>query len=472
MLVLSEPHVRLAGDFEKHYVGTLLQALSEPHVPGNFDMHVGTLFKTLVITGLVLTVLVLCAFAYTALHSAVKHHLNRVSFRLLTCALFANLIYGCAFASTAQTTGPSPQCSLAVFFINISNLFSGGMCFCIALNLELVLVQGCNGKRLEKYYLLGTLTVCAICTIVPYAAGQFGWNEINQACWFSTSDQRALVRWVIGTQGFWVLSMATGEAIAFLLIVRYFNSYEHNQRRIHSGSTSSGGGTSSCRSDPLPRLPMVQYRNPMAQYRNIILRVGLYPLVSCILSLGTIIDLYLVVNQVSHPIMSELNFRLSIAGQSVSTSAQRCVVLSLTVAGYCIYALRPVIYAALAATDPSFIRAVQELRRPSDQLTVLQLQTSGLRGRFTSTHTAGPSEMHIAFSCEAVTTDDAGNPISHPATEAPKEAPRQSPTSESKMDSEPEVDSWALGADPLRGPALQVRSRRGPAPRIDVASHI
>ncbi|KAJ7088799.1 hypothetical protein B0H15DRAFT_286586 [Mycena belliarum] len=459
MPALPEPHV--PGGFDK-YVGTLLQVLSKPHVPGDFDKHIGTLLQVLVITGLCLTILVLCAFAYTALHSATKHHLNRVSFRLLTCALLANLVYGCAFLSTAKATGPSPQCGLTVFLINLTNLFSGGMFFCIALNLELVLVHGCNGKRLEKYYILGTLALSAICTIPPYAAGQFGWNELNQACWFNNPDQQAVVRWDIGTQVFWVLFMAIGEAVAVLLLVRYFVLYGSNQRRIHTGSTSSGTGTSSTRSEHLPRLPMVQYRNPMAQYRNIILRVGLYPLVSCILSLGTIIDLYLLVYQASHPIMTELNFRL-------------------TIASICIYALRLEIYAVLAATDPSFVRALRELRRPAEQLTVLQLQSSGLRGRFTSTEPAGPGEsLHIGFPSKAVTTDDAGaNTLTHASAEAPKEAPRQSPTSESKMGGEhlsgadvPEVDTWAVGADPMRAPALQVRSRRGPAPRVDVVSHI
>ncbi|KAJ7088802.1 hypothetical protein B0H15DRAFT_286715 [Mycena belliarum] len=311
----------------------MLQALSEPHVPGNFDMHVGTIFQSLVITGLSLTCVVLSGFAYTAVHPAAKNHLDRVSFRLLTYALLANLVYGCCFVSIAKSSGPSTSCSLVVFLINWTTLFSCGMCFCIALNLELVLVQGCNGKRLEKYYIIGTAALCSICNIPPYAAGQFGWNELNQACWFSTPDQHALARWVIGTHVFWVLFMAIGEAVAFLLIVRYFISYESNQRRIHSGTTSSGLGTSSCRSERLPRASMVQQRNPMGQYRNIILRVGLYPVVSCLLSLGSVIDLYLVVDQLSHPIMSELNFRLSVSG-------------------FIIYALRPVIYAMLAAVDP------------------------------------------------------------------------------------------------------------------------
>ncbi|KAJ7088075.1 hypothetical protein B0H15DRAFT_296796 [Mycena belliarum] len=459
MIVLPEPHVRLAGDFENK---AFLQALSEPHVPGDFDNHIGTMFQTLTITGLCLTFLILCGFAYTALHSASKHHLNRVSFRLLTYALLANLVYGCAFVSTGDSIGPSTSCSLTVFLINLTVLFSGGICFCIAINLELVLVHGCNGKRLEKYYILGTIALCTICTTPPYAAGQFGWNEQSQGCWFSNPDQRALVRWIIGTHSFWVLFMAVGEAIAFFLIVRYFVSFESNQRRVHSGSTSSGNGT--FMSEHQPRSPMVQYRNPMGQYRNIILRVGLYPLVSCILSMGTVIDLFLVVDEISHPIVSELNFRLSIAS-------------------LCIYSLRPVIYAVLAASDPSFIRAVQELRRPTEQLTVLQLQTSGLRGRFTSTQTASPGEgLHIGFPSDAVThsVDAAGNALTHPSTDAPKEAP-QSQSSESKVGIEhlsaaviiPEVNAWDIAGDQdMRRPALQVRARRGPAPRMDVVSHI
>ncbi|KAJ7088815.1 hypothetical protein B0H15DRAFT_1022325 [Mycena belliarum] len=462
MIVLPDPHVRLAGDFDNKHVGSFLQSLSEPHVPGNFDNHIGTMFETLVITGLCLTFLVLCGFAYTALNSASKHHLNRVSFRLLTYALFANLIYGCAFVSTGKSIGPSTSCSFTVFLINVMTLFSGGMCFCIAINLELVLVQGCNGKRLEKYYILGTSAACMILTIPPYAAGQFGWNVQAQGCWFSNPDQRALVKWIIGTHSFWVLLMAIGEVIAFLLIVRYFVSYESKQRRLQSGSTSSG--TETFRSEHQPRSPMVQNRNPMGQYRNIILRVGLYPLVSCILSMGTMIDLYLVVHEMSHPIISELSFRLSIAS-------------------LCFYSLRPVIYAVLAASDPSFIRAVQELRRPTEQLTVLKLQTSGLRGRFTSTQTAGPGEgLRIGFPSEGVRTsvDAGGNTLTHPSAEPPKEAP-QSPSLESKVGIEhlsaaviiPEVNSWDMGsAHDMRRPAQQVRGRRGPAPRIDVVSHI
>ncbi|KAJ7085758.1 hypothetical protein B0H15DRAFT_950885 [Mycena belliarum] len=436
-----------------------MHVLSKAHVPGAFDKHLATLVQALVISGLCLTFSVLCAFAYMMLHSAAKHHLNRVSFRLLTYSLVANLVFGCCFVSGAQATGPSPQCSLTVFLVNLTVMFSGGMCFCIALNLELVLVHGFNGNQMEKYYILGTSAVCVLCNIPPYAAGQFGWNVLNQACWFSNPDQRAMLRWLLGTQTFWILLMGAGEAVAFLMIVRYFILYERNMRRTHEESRSSGT-SSSCISEV--RLP----RSPMVQYRNVILRIGLYPLVACILNLSTVLDLYLVADQVSHPIMTELNWRLSIADLSI-------------------YSLRPVIYAVLALTDPAFIRAVREARRPASH----QLQMSGLRGRFSS---AGPGDsLHIGFPPSETASHsgldaEAGHSPTHADAEA--EAPPQSAraASESKLPTgkvgehlaagaagSPEVNAWARGPPELtrRGSAPQMRGRRGPAP-VDLASQI
>ncbi|KAJ6563489.1 hypothetical protein B0H10DRAFT_2115130 [Mycena sp. CBHHK59/15] len=65
-------------------------------------------------------------------------------------------------------------------------------------------------------------------------------------------------------------------------------------------------------------------------YRGIILRIGLYPLLSCCLSFtGCIVDIWLTKN----PDPTELQFRLSF--------------LDL-----CVFALRPTLYTLLAATDP------------------------------------------------------------------------------------------------------------------------
>lgn len=71
------------------------------------------------------------------------------------------------------------------------------MLFCVALNLQydsiatippllrvshysttttrLVVVHRCNGRRMEKFYIIGSTLVSAALTIPPYAADQYGY---------------------------------------------------------------------------------------------------------------------------------------------------------------------------------------------------------------------------------------------------------------------------------------------------------
>ncbi|KAJ6539835.1 hypothetical protein DFH09DRAFT_1176099 [Mycena vulgaris] len=290
--------------------------LSEIHTPTRFDEHIDTLIKALVIPGVCLTFIVLCTSAYASWHPVSRQHLNRVSFRLLVYALIANLIFGIAFLNGTLATGPSVGCSFEAFLVNLSLTFSGGLFFCMALNLQLVLVHEFNGQKLEKYYILGTAILCAVCNITPYASGQFGWNT-NQTCWFRDDNRQIMLRWLIGTQSFWVILMATGEVVAFVAIVGYIVAYELVTRRFRQNSTDS---------EIEVYYPGVDTpgKSQIVTYRNVILRIGLYPLFSCLVNFSTcFLDLY----QVKNPILTEL------------------VHLS-------IYAIRPLIYAMLAATDP------------------------------------------------------------------------------------------------------------------------
>ncbi|KAJ7884899.1 hypothetical protein B0H13DRAFT_2045368 [Mycena leptocephala] len=295
--------------------------LSDQHTTTAFDEHIGALILSLMVPGVCLTFTVLCAYAYTAWHPVSQQHLNRVSFRLLVYALIANFVFGIAFVIGTLSSAPSAGCSFVAFLVNLSLMTSAGMCFCMALNLQLVLVHQINGQKMEKYYILGTLVLCAICNIIPYASRQFGLNPTNETCWFDNSDPDTMLRWLIGTQSFWVLSMATGEILAFLVIVGYIVSYELVSRRYRRDSQN---GENACPDDwTLPDSPIIKYR-------NIILRIGLYPLVSCLINFSTcILDLY----GVKNPILTELNWRLGIADLAI-------------------YSVRPLIYGILAATDP------------------------------------------------------------------------------------------------------------------------
>ena len=51
------------------------------------------------------------------------------------------------------------------------------------------------------------------------------WDAVNETCWYRSTDPKAMLRWLIGTQTFWIVLFAAGEVAAFLVIVGYLISY-------------------------------------------------------------------------------------------------------------------------------------------------------------------------------------------------------------------------------------------------------
>ncbi|KAJ7300922.1 hypothetical protein DFH08DRAFT_996631 [Mycena albidolilacea] len=308
---------------------------SQEHVPSSFDNHQRDLVLGILIPGIVLSAMVLVAFAYTASQRRPRPHLHRVSFRLLVYAMVSKRVPGAfppliflshlcrpsfIFSATlipieTLITGPisAAACTFAAFGSNASLLFSACMYFCMALNLQLVLVHGVNGLKMEKYHVLGSFLLVAVCSISPLAAGQFG--PYNGVCWYSNPNPVTHMLWLVGTQSFWILLMASSE------LARTFGYFGQNDLFTARSVQRRAG-------------PTVPAYNPAHQYGLL----TLYPLLSCALNFsGAILYLYLVKH--------ELNFRLRI--------------LDL-----CIFNARPLLYAVLAATDPSFIRAIGALRNP------------------------------------------------------------------------------------------------------------
>ncbi|KAJ6539863.1 hypothetical protein DFH09DRAFT_1323413 [Mycena vulgaris] len=236
------------------------------------------------------------------------------------------------FPFTILNAHPGWSCNLVSFISNLSLMFSAGMFFCMALNLPLVLVYRVSGQRMEKYYIFGTLVVCTATAVSAYASGSLGWNATIQVCWYRSDDPAAMLRWIIGTQTFWILLVAVGEVIAFLTIMGYMIAYQlvtyfftpRAQQSFASENLHTAGLT-------------------IVMFRNIILRIALYPLVSCMLNISTsVLDVYLV----KHPELTVLTGRLSVVD-------------------LVIFSVRPLIYGILAATDPSFLRGLRELRHPA-----------------------------------------------------------------------------------------------------------
>ncbi|KAJ7032632.1 hypothetical protein C8F04DRAFT_1074631 [Mycena alexandri] len=293
------------------------------HVPNALDAHLEDVVLAFGIAGVVLPALLLLAIAYAAWNPVSRHHLNRVSFRFLVCALISNLIF--AATSIPTFSGPSAGCSFMAFFGLSILMFTACMFFCIALNLQLVLVHHVNGNLMEKFYYIGSVAVVAILNITPYAAGQFGYY--NGTCWFSSPDPDVQFRWLLGSQSVWMLLMSTGEVLCFLVILGYMY-------RIHSPAIG---------------------KPPIVAYRSFILRIGLYPLLSCCLNFsGSILDIWLSKN----PVPTELQWRLSFVD-------------------LCVFGLRPILYTFLAAADPGFLCAIRALLNNSKTTPSIS-STSGL----------------------------------------------------------------------------------------------
>ncbi|KAJ7858361.1 hypothetical protein B0H14DRAFT_3635170 [Mycena olivaceomarginata] len=315
--------------------------------------YLRVLILGILIPGIVFSALVLMAFAYAASQRRSRPHLHRVSFRLLVYALVSNFILGVTLIPMETLmTGPiSPAgCTFAAFASNASLLFSACMYFCMALNLQLVLIHGVNGLMMEKYYVIGSSLLVGVCNITPLAVGgQFGLYD--DLCWFSNPDPVLRFRWMVGMQSFWLFLMASSELVCFVLLMSYMLRRWMFVKRIRLEISAE-------------MTPSQQA--PILRFRAIILRITLYPLLSCVLGFsGTTVDLYLA----KHLENTELKVQLTVLDQ-------------------CIFNARPFLYAVLAATDPSFLRAIDALRNlhPSagSQQTSNTLKCQSLSSRSTT----------------------------------------------------------------------------------------
>ncbi|KAJ6453735.1 hypothetical protein C8R45DRAFT_1192538 [Mycena sanguinolenta] len=339
----------------------------------------------LIIPGLGLTAVLLTLYGYAAWNPISRRYLDRVSFRLLTYALVADLSFGILFTIGSRTASPGRRCAILSFLGNSSLVFSAGMFFSIAINLPLVLAFNVNGRKMEKYYVIGIMLIGLLSNVVPYVSGSLKWNDMNKTCWYHTRDPSALLHWLVGAQTIWILLASLGEVVAFMIIAGYLVAYRLIPEDIPATYSST----------PSPRPG-----STIMKFRNIILRIGLYPLASCILNISTaVIEFYLFQNHRKNLELSpQQNWRLALAGLTM-------------------YVGRPLVYGLFAATDPvcfinsrrsiflpplprrhlgylslisinvqSFIRALRALRHPQNE-----------SERPSQIHTRGPEMSTIIY---------------------------------------------------------------------------
>ncbi|KAF7378418.1 hypothetical protein MSAN_00268400 [Mycena sanguinolenta] len=295
----------------------------------------------LIIPGIGLTTVLLTLYGYAAWNTVSRRYLDRVSFRLLTYALIAHLCFGISFTIGVLAAYPGRGCAFLTFLSDLTAVFSAGMFCSIAINLPLVLAFNVNGRKMEKYYVGGITLIALVSNVVPYASGMPGWDDVNEICWFRTKDPSGMPHWLVDTQSVWLLLASLGEVVSFIVVAGYLVMY-----RLVPDVPSSYASTASHRAG-----------STILRFRNIILRIGLYPLVSCIFNISTtVIMFYLFQN---HHAESQPNWKVNLAGLAMSAG-------------------RPLIYGLLAATDPSFIRAMRALSHPENEAeTLSQVRTPG-----------------------------------------------------------------------------------------------
>ncbi|KAJ7511077.1 hypothetical protein B0H11DRAFT_2386614 [Mycena galericulata] len=313
------------------------------HVPNAVDAHMQDVVLTFGITGVVLPASLLLAMAYAAWNPISRPHLNRVSFRLLVCALIANLIF--AATSIPSFSGPSAGCSFLAFFGLSVLMFSACMFFCTALNLQLVLVHQLNGNSMERFYYIGSAATVAVLNITPYAAGQFGYY--NNTCWFSNLRPDVQFRWLFASQSIWILLMSTGEVVLFFMILGYM--YRAPPKGVVDSRDLVGVQA------PNPDVHAADLNVPDYHSSNRSLPPPVVLPEFYWLYLGHLVD------QKPGPHRIGMRTFISWGGSDTSCVQQ----WRLAFVDLCVFALRPILYTLLAATDPGFLHAISALRPDS-----------------------------------------------------------------------------------------------------------
>ncbi|KAK7031304.1 hypothetical protein VNI00_013559 [Paramarasmius palmivorus] len=292
---------------------------------------------------------ILSTIAVLAAHPLSRAHLDRVSFRIMAYALVANFVYGIVTAVAGIYAKGGPSCSAQVWVIMFNLHLSSFLLFCIGLNLLLVIRLGISGCKMEKYY-VGVCILVALCvTIPPYATRQYGWDEFLDECWYDRTRGHGRLPWQVSTQMVWNMLTVLGELSTFTwLLIHMIRNQVFTTSTLFrlapvSNNTQLGSGS---RIHPLASMTNSSLSENCshlngalgpAHYRNIILRIALYPIASFItLSLSACGDIYLSVNGIS----SRVDYNVLLLS-NIS------------------YGLRPVLYALVAAVDPSLHRAIR-----------------------------------------------------------------------------------------------------------------
>ncbi|KAE9405336.1 hypothetical protein BT96DRAFT_852947 [Gymnopus androsaceus JB14] len=284
------------------------------------------------IVGAAMCFVALLAIGIVALHPVSRRHLDRVSFRILAYALGANMVFGIVNAVGGSFTGPTWRCGFTIWVLQVTLEMSSFLLFCIALNMQLVIVHSVNGQKMERYYMIGSTLMSLIITIPAYATDQYGWDTLVGDCWYKNPNQSQLLAWQIGTQLFWTLLTVLGEVVTSLTVIIYMLKQRNLVSKAVNVNARYDTGATSGSSNK--RLEYARH------YKSVLIRIALYPLASCVINLLSVMCV----------------LHATFTGGVHSLNDYHILLLSDF-----LYGGRAVVYAFLTAVDPSFLAAWRAL---------------------------------------------------------------------------------------------------------------
>ncbi|KAG6829515.1 hypothetical protein H0H92_004317 [Tricholoma furcatifolium] len=253
----------------------MAQSLDGPSVK---EMQsVETLTYVLMLLSIIACGLVLIIYAIVACQGPeTRKLLDRVSFRLLVETTVCNFVYGITLMLSFMAVGNSAGCRFGAFFMNLVGMLGIFLTACIAINSQLVLIHGFNGKALEKFYVIVSVVLAAILCGPAYAYGQLGVtlpfyrkDDTMDWCWFNNPDKATRIHWMIGSQSVWVGLASALEIVSSSCVILWLFRSKSTIFSLFRREPVGDEGESS----PYTSTAVMLVRDP--KYRRIIVRIAM-----------------------------------------------------------------------------------------------------------------------------------------------------------------------------------------------------
>lgn len=190
---------------------------------------------------LCLFILVTTTWIWSRKHA--RPTIDRISFRLFWWSMGFELFYDLAFIVGESMTGDTvsgAKCAVGIYLLIAPMGVVNYLCTCIAINLMLIICFGVNpnGKRLERYYVCGSIALGFFIPLIPTALGHFGHDEILNTCWIAAKTDAQRFLYLILDLYLWqLLSCVVSTVAVAMTIISIFRLRRATSKAMYISNT-------------------------------------------------------------------------------------------------------------------------------------------------------------------------------------------------------------------------------------------